>query len=74
MDLAEYAEALKMRFRSQYEALMEELMNLRQTGSLDNFDDEVDAIACKVRLSDDYLVPTYTAVLDPEFPCLSQGL
>lgn len=46
---------------------MEDLMQLGQTGSLDGFDDDFDAIACKVRLSEGYLVQTYTTRLDEEF-------
>lgn len=60
---AEYAKALKNHSGSRYEAPMEDLMNLRQIGSSDEFD----TIVCKVMFPEDYLVQTYTAGLNPEF-------
>lgn len=63
----EYVEELKQRFGPTYEAPMENLMKLQQTSSLEEFDDEFDAIAFKIRLSEEYLIQTYTAGLEEEF-------
>lgn len=64
---ADYVEVLKVQFGPSYEAPMEDLMKLRQTGSLDDFNDDFDAIVYKLRLPEDYLVQASVAGLDEDF-------
>ncbi|KAJ1377301.1 Retrotransposon gag domain [Sesbania bispinosa] len=59
-------DAMKVRFGAVYEDPMEELVQLRQTGSLSEYQEAFDGLVCKVDLNETQKLSCYVAGLKPE--------
>ncbi|KAJ1412618.1 Retrotransposon gag domain [Sesbania bispinosa] len=59
-------DAMKVRFGEVYEDPMEKLVQLRQTGSLSEYQEAFDGLVCKVDLNETQKLSCYVAGLKPE--------
>lgn len=63
----QYVILLKGRFRPTHEALMGNLMHLRQKGSLAEFNGAFDSITCKLDFSQEYIIEAYMEGMTEEY-------
>ncbi|KAJ1407468.1 Retrotransposon gag domain [Sesbania bispinosa] len=66
-------DAMKVRFGAVYEDPMEELVQLRQTGSLSEYQEAFDGLVCKVDLNETQKLSCYVAGLKPEIAVGNRG-